>query len=249
MRLENISFDESLVPQQPGVAGSVNGLEKVLETWNPACKKNLAYIYQFQTGSEGGAIEILPDNCFTFVFVCGDAPHAYLAGPVPVLTRKQVEPDSTYFAFKPFSLLGTNLAKMAASKDAGQYHIPLEHLFRELSIVERINQAGSLRERTALFMEYARKHLINPEFSDSFIEHLELLICRRRGQDRISDIVDKTGYTDRHCRGRFKDRLGVSIKTYSDIIRVQNVVRMLVKARRRDVFDAAFENKFYTRPI
>ena len=241
----DIGLDHELVPQQPGLLGRTENMVEAVDVWNPVCKKNKVYIYQFDTTNENNTVEVLPDNCLDFVFVCNDNPKAYLVGPVSQLTEEELEPNSTYYIFKPFSLLGTTLADLAASKDIYSQRIPLDMLFDDLSVVESINKAASFQERTDLFMKFAQKHLINPDRDDHFVENLELLICRRRGKDKINFIADQTGYTARYCRDKFKNSLGVSLKNYSDIIRMQNVVRILLKDLGGNVFDAAFENNFY----
>jgi AraC-like DNA-binding protein len=231
-----------LVPQQPDLYSITNDILEVIKVWNPVCIKNLASYCQFKTGSEGGSVKIFPDACFNFVFVCNDNPRAYLLGPHFSLLEVKLVPKSTYFIVKPFSLLCVNYIKLPI-KDLVNERVPLELLFHDTSIIEQINSAYDFPSQIKLFNDYAQKHLIKPPgFANNFVEHLELTICRHLGRDRINKLAEIVGFTPTYCRRKFKDSLGMTLKTYSNVIRIQNAIRMMMACRAPDIFDIVLEN-------
>ena len=58
-------------------------------------------------------------------------------------------------------------------------------------------------------------------------------------------MADFTGYSGRYCREKFKEAAGVSMKQYSNIIRFQNVVRMLEQEPAPSLSDIVFENGYF----
>lgn len=76
-------------------------------------------------------------------------------------------------------------------------------------------------------------------------EFEELEVCRAKGNLRMERLSHATGYTDRWCRKKFKESVGVSIKCYSSIIRFQNAVRMLMRRDGTSVADVVYENGYF----
>ena len=62
----------------------------------------------------------------------------------------------------------------------------------------------------------------------------------------MDTLNEYTGYTGRYCREKFKEALGISIKSYANIMRFQNAVRGLFNAQNDDCLsDVVFDNGYF----
>lgn len=229
-------------PLQPDISSRVSYRELFWD-WNPGCKKNTAHISQFRTGDETSLITLIPDGCRSFVFECGANP----IGRVHGLRRKNVvfalKPNTDYFAFKPYTGQGVKKGNLGWHEFVDEC-IDFDALYPKTDIVERLAAADSFESRVRLWMEFARKHLVDGKYSTDLVEYSELMICRNKGAIKINALCDTLGYTSRYCREKFKDALGISIKSYSEIIRFQNSVRLLGTSRF-DTLDVAYSSNYY----
>ena len=101
-------------PFQPVVHSRVQRYQERQLHWNPVCVKSDALFYEFSSGEEGGAIQLLPDACINVLFICDpDRPQALLSGAALKPQTLVLKPDTSYFGFKPYSNLGMRPPKMA----------------------------------------------------------------------------------------------------------------------------------------
>ena len=239
-----VNLPDSPSPQQPGVKGCISSYQEKLQVWNPLSKKGLALFYQIETGPGERVLQVIPDSCVDLVFHFGEHNGAMMRGPVQFQTATVLRPNTTYFYFKPYSLTSAKSLKIPFS-DLSDTSVPFEMQFEDLSIIERMYSAASFDERIALMLDYARKYLVNRDYKPGLVEHLELASCQARGSLKVEQITSNFGYTDRYCRGKFKEVHGISIKNYSDVMRFQNIVRMLSIPDNKMSSDVVFENQLY----
>lgn len=229
-------------PVQPDVSQK-KMYQEIFWDWNPACKKNTAHISQFRTGNEVGMITVIPDGCRSFVFECGDNP----IGRVHGLRRKNVvftlKPNTEYFAFKPYTTQGIMKCSIGWHELVDDC-VDFELLYPDTDILSRLKEAGTFEQRVSLWMDFARKYLIDINYSSDLVEHSELIICQNKGVVKIDKLCESLGYTSRHCREKFKDAQGISIKNYSEIIRFQNSVRLLSDGKA-DALDVTYSSNYY----
>lgn len=229
-------------PMQPDIFKK-KVYQEVFWDWNPVCKKNTAHICQFSTGNETSLIKVLPDGCRCFVFECSDNP----SGRVHGLRRQNavftLKPNSEYFAFKPYTTQGIRKGSVGWHELVDEY-LDFELLFPHTDMVSRMNEAGSFEKRVSLWMEFAIRYLIDSKYNCKLVEHSEHIICQSKGSIKIDTLSETLGYTGRHCREKFKNAHGISIKNYSEIIRFQNSVRLLGQ-KQIDALDVTYSNNYY----
>lgn len=232
------------VPQQPGVKFKSGNYQERIQYWNPLAKNGLGLFYQMETGPEGRLIDIIPDNCFDFVFYSGPENGAHIHGPLRYHTTTALLPSSTYFCFKPFSLTSCKKLKVPFCELLDKL-APFETQFDDLSIIERMAAASSFEERIGLIMDYASEYMVCQDYRPGLVEHLEIAFCKSKGTLKVEEITADIGYTDRYCRAKFKEVHGISTKNYSDIMRFQNIVRMFTLPGRKVSADIVYENHLY----
>lgn len=229
-------------PLQPDVSNRID-YQELFWDWNPGCKKNTAHISQFRTGDSTSLITLIPDGCRSFVFECSANP----IGMVHGLRRKNVafalKPNTDYFAFKPYTTQGVCKGSIGWHEivdDCADF----KALYPHSDILARLTEAKSFNARVKLWMAFARKYLIDDTYSTDLVEYSELMICQNKGAIKIDKLCETLGYTSRYCREKFKEAQGISIKSYSEIIRFQNSVRLLGQ-KKTDALDVAYSSNYY----
>jgi AraC-like DNA-binding protein len=233
-----------LIPFQPNLPVAVDSLICKIEKWNHYSKKDLAVMSQFTTGDAPKDVELIPDNCIEFIFIINDNPKAILKGPIFKTEMIKLEPNTTYFNFKPTSISGTVLAKLGL-KELQDQRIPFETVFKETSIIEDIAKASDFTERVNIFKDYAKTNVLSSKYKHPFAEHIQRIICDGAGSEQVNSLASKIGFSSRYCTNKFKDNLGISIKSYSNIIRFQNIMRCFFKNSDVDFRDVIMENNLY----
>lgn len=233
-----------LVPFQPNLIVSTENLQCKIDKWNQLSRKDLAVTTQFTTGAEPGDLELIPDNCVEFIFITNDNPSAFILGPVSEIESIKLKPNSTYFLFKPTSISGTIIAKLGLKELYGQ-RIPFGMIFKDDLIIEMINNAHSFEERVNIFKDFARKYILDDMHRHPLSEHIQRAICDGRGAEKINVLASKLGFSSRYCLNKFKDSLGITIKTYSDVIRFQNIMCGLFEDQNKNFHDIVVENNLY----
>ena len=234
-------------PLQPFVGKySDTYLERQI-TWNPKCVKKDALFYQFRTnGDESEDIEIVADGCFNILFELDSSnPRSMLSGAFNGPRAPDLKPNTTYFGFKPYSSLGfkspkTNLLLPADTNTDFSCVFPGTE-----SLVAEISEAAGFSDRIGIFMKYASENLIDFEYTPTFIDYMALMICSSKESIRSGRMAEAIGYSERHCRKKFKDRFGIPPKQYSSIIRFQNTLKSLLSGSYEDMSSLALERGYF----
>lgn len=235
---------EVVVPLQPAMKKQLCYQEKLIK-WNPYSLKNLALCYEFRTGGEARSIQLVPDACLDFLFRFGkNGPSALVTGVQTTPISLELAPDTVYFGFKPYSVKG--MRRLAAPwTELREGQADLTELMDCGQFLEELNNADCFSERVRAIREFTRSRFADDSYSPDFVEYAELKLCGTRGNLRIDDLANYTGYTGRYCREKFKEAHGISIKRYSNIIRVQNAIRMLSREEAPEMADVVFENGYF----
>ena len=243
----NTQIQTSAVPFQPGLAAQTE-YRSCLVRWNPFSKKNTALCYQFNTGDSCSPIEVLPDACVDFLFQCDHRDsRLYVSGIQTSLSQFKLQENTTYFGFKPYSTKGMKRLKFDWSElvDSELTESDLDLGSEIAELTRLIAELPSFEERSKLVARFAQSELADEEYVSDFVEYSELEICQEQGNIRLEQLSDLTGYTDRWCRKRFKEASGISIKSYSSIMRFQNAARMLLSQRSASIADVASESGYF----
>lgn len=234
-------------PQQPWLAISMADYAERLVTWNPICTKNGALYYQFSTGPEQNSCFMLPDGCVNMLIKCDESsPGAWISGIHESCAELSLEPNTTYFGFKPYSTVGMRLKKLDIT--AGEIANSVAPLFggpEMKSVWEKICMAPNLPERIKIFQSHAMSALIDTEYSPNFVEYCAILICVSGGNIGLEEIEKETGYSQRYCREKFRDVYGISIKQYCRIVRIQHALIHIMMKKRTKLTEIAYDTGFF----
>lgn len=246
MSTTHFVLDQNIMPLQPELSGQLRYREHLLK-WNPYSQKNLALCYQFQTGSDGAPIRLIPDACVDFLFKCNpDSPSAVVSGLQTVPRELLLEPDTVYFGFKPYSpkgmrQFGSSWAELVDHRVDLAEDVPGTGWVAEL-----LASKTSFDERIDAVTKFAQNQLADSDYTPDFIEYSELRLCVACGNLKLDSISDYTGYTGRYCREKFKECHGISVKSYSNMMRFQNAVRLLTHTDGAEsLADVAYQTGYF----
>ena len=232
-------------PSQPWlVASALEYAEKLVE-WNPMCIKNNALYYQFKTGPSRNDPLLIPDACINILIKCDEkSPSAWVSGIQERAGRIALEPNTLYFGFKPYALTGMKRLG-AAAPELNNNTVMLSEVLPVGPELDKLSEAGSLDERVRIFQNYAIAHLVDETYVTSFIEYCAILLCATGGAIRLDELEREVGYSGSHCRGRFKERYGISIKQYSRSLRLQRAALRTVTDKNADFACIAADSGYF----
>lgn len=234
-------------PQQPWLSTSMTDYTEKLVNWNPVCTKNCALYYQFTTGPKQDSYYMLPDGCVNMLIKCSEsAPAAWISGIHETSSQFQLEPNSTYFGFKPYSTVGMRLKPLDIdAMELANATVPLHRVPDSYAVWEKLNKATTLQERIKIFQSHALSALIDPKYTPSFVEYCAILICVSGGNIGLEAIEQETGYSQRHCREKFREHYGISIKQYSRIVRMQHALARIMMNKKTKLTEIAYDAGFF----
>jgi len=107
-------------------------------------------------------------------------------------------------------------------------------------LTEYINDAASVQHKIVLLQQFLLKQL-SLHNEDSIFEYCVEKITSSKGMMTIKDLEKKTGYSSRWLNMKFNDKLGVSPKNLSSVIRFKQYYQAFVN----DNQESFFRNDFY----
>lgn len=247
---KNIAYDHMGTvspPAQPIIDLKAQDYQQMLLDWNSLNIKKGALFYQFDTGEEGSCtIDLLPDGCMNILFKCNkEDPTVLISGLSMEKRALELESNTTYFGFKPYSINGIINTKNSI-RELKDITIDIEDFFpKSQEITEKIVLSNNFSHRIDLFLNYTRENIIDTDYTPDLTEYLAILICNSMGKESIKYIVENTGYSDRYCRQKFRDAYGITLKDYSNIIRFQNSLKMLMGSDHETMVEIAYDNGYF----
>lgn len=136
---------------------------------------------------------------------------------------------------------------------ANEFHdsiIPVEDIFDEkiTTLQESLLQQNN-EIRVELLNSFFRSLITSKTASNQFlINHSLNFIIKNKGHFSIKQLVEYTGYTERHLERKFKECIGLNPKKFGNVIRLHHFLK-LVKDKTDDInltsicYDAGFSDQ------
>lgn len=182
----------------------------------------------------------IPDGCIDFEFIWENGTcRGYACGSFLQGKRSLISSYSRCFGMR----LRANTRFRFMEHDVEtivNHRLPLSD-FLDITPLEReLNECKDLVEMAEVTQRFFRDvaSFTPPAVACS----AEQIITSEPCAQRISEVVRSLGYTQQYVNGIFKQNYGVSLKKYSDIVRVQNALRYL---EYTSVMDAIAELGYY----
>jgi AraC-like DNA-binding protein len=205
---------------------------------NFSCQSNVLF-YQFQMNNTPiNSISVIPDGCIDILFQCdGTKPFVNVCGSV--LQRKEInfQPNTEYFGVR---FLPQAQQFNFSVKELLNQEIPLaDMLLIEPQLLEKIISEKTFNHRTTLFKDLVGNILLSDSTFPEIIKNALTSIYSSRGNVSMNELADQTGYSTRYLRKQFEEWVGISPKLFTQIVRFQYSLHMLIKIDNQNVFDVS----------
>lgn len=96
-----------------------------------------------------------------------------------------------------------------------------EALVNGKTTVDKLLEAKTFNERWDLVKQYLIKRINSDYEVDMLVNYVAKCAISNRGKLKIQDLEPETGYSNRYLRKKITENLGVSIKTFCEIVQFQ----------------------------
>lgn len=211
---------------------------------NPNTYGILAY-YQISQQQYHYPPQVLPDGCIDILFECHHKqPCVRVFGSTLHIQHVPIHQHIRYFGVRLLpGFIPTFLQPVAAklinqSLDLNSFIHP--HLLQQISCEQQLEK--QIERFTQLFQQQF-------SFNFSFItEYLLTTIMKQNGLIKIQQLEKQTGYCCRHIQRLFKQDVGMSIKSFANIIRFQTAIRHLSTLQQHKLADLSYRLGFNDQP-
>jgi AraC-like DNA-binding protein len=109
---------------------------------------------------------------------------------------------------------------------------------------EQINNTTSRQQKINLLQQFLLKQL-SLDSEDLIFEYCVEKIISSKGKATVNELEKKTGYSSRWLNMKFKDKLGVSPKNFSSIIRFKQYFQAFINGDEKSFFRNDFYDLYY----
>jgi len=217
--------------------------------WHPNSTKGIGIFYKFDV-KEDVCIDILPDACID-IMIKSDENNvkALICGGLTETDRLELHKGEEYFGFRPYSILGLKLKECMASELINSKFTlgDIVHSKNLNNFTEKLVLANTFDSKCSIFLDFLKEKIIDYNYYKSFPEYCALAICNSEGNISIDELAALTGYTTRYCNKKFKQAYGISPKHYSEILRLQNVIKYFseLEVNTEKIINIAYDCGFY----
>jgi AraC-like DNA-binding protein len=243
LKVDTTLVEKSFIPSQPEIGYHT---ENYIEL--KPISKNIALFYQFKI-KEGSpnSFSILPDGCFDIVFCCSSIkPFAILwASPLERTMQPFLPGGCQYFGARFFPEQRVIQLNYSMRELLGKI-IPLVDIMSiDSSIVEKIGAGKSFVERIKIFEKFIDSNISEFNYDQNIVEYSIKKIYSRKGNISIKQLSEDTGYSDRYLRNKFEKIIGFSPKQFSEVVKFQNSLGMILKTENSNLLDIVHENGYH----
>ncbi|PLR81455.1 AraC family transcriptional regulator [Bacillus canaveralius] len=233
-------------PSQPEIESNTQQYKEV-KAKGHLCK-DIALFYQFKTKkNEISSFSVIPDGCFDILFCCGSNKHSAVlwTSPLHRTTQHDFESECDYFGIRFLPEQKVFKLKNSMKELLGKKIPLLDVISLDSSIVEKIGAAKSFYERIVLFETFIKNSASSLNYSLNIVEYSIKKIYSSNGLINIDKLSNETGYSARHLRNKFEEYIGFSPKQFSEIVRFQNSLAMVLHTDNINLLDVVHENGYH----
>lgn len=208
----------------------------------------IAHFYKFHGASGISTSYAVPDGAIDIIIECGaDRVKAKVCGSVNHGSLPGFEENKTYFGIRlhPESLDHIGDASIA---DLTGHEYNLDDIIHNRGLLEELNEEPDFGRQTAVFEREFLKSTSGVPLQDAAHKLTESIIARiyqSHGQIRVGELEAELHYSRRHLTRCFTETMGMDIKTFSNYVRFQYVLRGITDGRFTKASDAAMAGNYY----
>lgn len=114
------------------------------------------------------------------------------------------------------------------------------------NLYERIRETKNLASQIMQVENFLCNHLQNKKsFQFAYLDFAIQRIIKGKGQANLSEIIQKLGVSARYLEKLFLEYVGISPKTFAQIVQLQNSVRLLTSNENLSLTDISYASGYY----
>ncbi len=203
----------------------------------------ISHFYSFVADKSDGAAFAVPDASVDVLFLCDkDSPKVRLCGSTTQAQLVEIQSGKRYFGARFRSGYIPKFIDMD-SKCLVDAEFSLSDIDRGGdALLEKIISSKSFEEQVQFFMQHYQ-HRIDCSASP-FSLQIRDMISQGKGDIRISQLEQYTGYSSRYINKIFAEHFGLSPKSYALIVRFQHVLQCLTSHQNLSLTSLALEQGY-----
>lgn len=230
-------------PEQPWFVFSAARHYSLITCGNPA----ISHFYSFDVAQPDDQPLVIPDGCVDILFDCdATRPTARICGTPLQVRHLELLHGHHYFGVRFAPGVIPDFPDLTAEELADREFGLFDVTPAASQVIEQIVQSPSFTGQTALFNQHFTAQLSRTPAA--LTSALIQLIRKSRGNIRIQQLEQLTGYTSRTLQRQFRQDTGMSPKAFSRIIRCQSALNSLNLAQGVALSEQALELGFSDQP-
>lgn len=207
-------------------------------------RDGISHFYCFTLDQAAMEINVVPDGSADIIIkLDDDHPEAWVCGSTKILCSTLIEKGCSYFGVR-YQIGETPDFLSIKPKDIVGQSIPLEDISPiATELLASLATCDNFEQYIAAFQKVCARHkqaLGAPELA----QRLMPLMIQRHGSISIADLSQHSGYSLRTINNAFNNHYGLSPKTFSLILRYQQVLDQLMQSNCERLTDLATDMGF-----
>lgn len=185
--------------------------------------------YQFKTNNRyAHSIRAIPDGCIDIIFWCNRGRyHADICGSVLETNFITLLSNTDYFGLRFLPTKDLNQANYSIKEFVSNRIQLTDAIPSVYSFIEEIMSESEFSIRIALFKNLLYPQIFSRNDKPLIIKYVLEQIYKAKGNIKLKDLSEDTGYTTRYLRKQFDIHVGMSPKLFCRITRFQSSLYML----------------------
>lgn len=217
----------------------------VLSTQSTYYKKTIdnsiiSHFYSFVADNSEGHAFAVPDACIDMLFLCDPAnPAARICGSTISAKLVELQTNKRYFGVRFAPGFTPNFSSILPKELVDAEINLLDIDYQAKPLIEQITYCQSFSEQINVFVQNYKSCLLNKQSTLS--KQLSELIYQHKGDIRITELEELTGFSARYIHKVFIEQFGISPKLYCLILRFQHALFNLTCDNKLNLTDLAIE--------
>lgn len=219
------------------------------------CKLGISHFYHYCIDDPSGTTVAVPDGCIDFVFDCTAGTEASASVIGTVLRHREIRTEYQHEYFGVRFLPGTYPAMLKVPNGAlVERDVPLPEVLDAPGLYDRICAAGDFQTQSRVFWQAyaAAQEKREAEAADDgkarLVRAVQQLVNASGGRVSVQALSDQTGYSTRYIGRVFEELVGISPKTFCQIIRFQKLLNLLHSGGQQTLTALADACGYYDQP-
>lgn len=213
-------------------------------------RQGISHFYTFHV-DEPVTSCIVPDGCIDISFEYEDGIlKGFVCGTVLSVQEYEWEAGKDVFAVRFMPGMQPAMISMRMRDLVGK-KIPLESALTDSSLLEQLRYETDFYQRIRIFLQEFTKvenKKEKPFGKKELLMTVKRLVYESDGKIKVSELQDKTGYTERYINKVFIEEMGFSPKVFCKIIQFQRALEFLNYGSPDKMTDAAVSLGYYDQP-